>query len=100
MGRGGRGWAKVAAGLEKWVAGLGREEEFARLQALWTYQTINVPHVGLLKELLRAKDSGIRVAATRVLGAWVGPDRPLAEASLTNEPRRRDGAKADAKVNG
>src|SRR5206468_2941386 len=65
--------AKVAAGREKWVAGLGREEEFARLQALWTYQTINVPNVVLLKELLRAKDAGIRVAATRVLRGWVDP---------------------------
>ena len=39
---------KVAAALEKWVAQLGVDEELARLQALWTYQTINVPNAGLL----------------------------------------------------
>jgi putative heme-binding domain-containing protein len=68
--------AAITAGLDKWVSGVAATDEFTRLQALWTYQTINVPRGELVRSLLDAKDPGVRVAATRVLGAWsaqVGP---------------------------
>ncbi|MDB5318415.1 MAG: hypothetical protein JWN40_46 [Phycisphaerales bacterium] len=62
----------VTAALDKWVSALPAADEFTRLQALWTYQTINVPRGELVRALLDAKDPGVRVAATRVLGAWSG----------------------------
>jgi putative heme-binding domain-containing protein len=66
----------VTAALDKWTSALPAEEEFTRLQALWTYQTINVPRGELVRGLLDAKDPGVRVAATRVLGAWSGQVGP------------------------
>jgi putative heme-binding domain-containing protein len=62
----------VVSGLDKWVTGLAADDEFTRLQTLWTYQTVNMPRGELVKQLLEAKDPGVRVAATRVLGAWSG----------------------------
>jgi putative heme-binding domain-containing protein len=62
----------VVSALDKWVTGLAADDEFTRLQALWTYQTVNVTRGELVKQLLEAKDPGVRVAATRVLGAWSG----------------------------
>lgn len=62
---------KVLAALDRWTQTLPAEDEFTRLQALWTYQTINVSEPILLKSLLSAKDPGVRAAATRVLGDWM-----------------------------
>jgi putative heme-binding domain-containing protein len=62
--------AKVVAALDRWVLGLSDADDFTQLQALWTYQTVNVPRHDLAKRLLRGTDPGIRVAATRVIGAW------------------------------
>src|SRR5262249_19999143 len=40
------------------------------LEALWTYQALDVPEPKLLGVLLRANDYRVRAAATRVLGMW------------------------------
>jgi putative heme-binding domain-containing protein len=61
---------KVVAALDKWIAALPADDEFSRLQGLWTYQTVNVPNAALVTKLLHAKDPGIRAAAARVYGAW------------------------------
>jgi len=45
-------------------------DEHDRLEALWTYQTLDLVQVPLLKELLRAKDFNARAAATRILARW------------------------------
>jgi putative heme-binding domain-containing protein len=45
-------------------------DEHDRLEALWTYQTLDLVQVPLLKELLGAKDFNARAAATRILGRW------------------------------
>jgi putative heme-binding domain-containing protein len=45
-------------------------DEHDRLEALWTYQTIDVVQLPLLNELLRAKDPNARAAATRALSLW------------------------------
>src|SRR5262249_32492544 len=42
------------------------------LEALWTFQALDVVEPKLLAGLLRAGDYRIRSAATRVLGAWEG----------------------------
>lgn len=83
--------ATVTAALDKWTAALPATEEFTRLQALWTYETINVPRGELVRSLLDAKDPGVRVAATRVLGAWndrVGPVMDVLEKLVTDSHAR------------
>ncbi len=68
-------------------------DEHDRLEALWTWQTIDVLQIPLLKELLRAKDFNARAAATRVLARWglrVTEALPLLEAQVADEhPRVR-----------
>ena len=54
--------------LAKWVEG--QESEFALLQGLWMYQSIDEVEPGLLARLLAAKDGRVRAAAVRVLGFW------------------------------
>jgi putative heme-binding domain-containing protein len=46
------------------------ENEPTLLEALWTYQALDVPEPKLLGLLLRANDYRIRAAAVRVLGQW------------------------------
>jgi putative heme-binding domain-containing protein len=46
------------------------ENEPHLLEALWTYQALDVPEPKLLDVLLRASDYRVRAAATRVLGMW------------------------------
>jgi putative heme-binding domain-containing protein len=62
--------------LDKWTASLSDNDDFTKLQSLWTYQTLNTPNFGLLTKLLHAKDPGVRTASTRVLAAWLA--RPAA----------------------
>jgi putative heme-binding domain-containing protein len=64
---------EVAAALAKWVANISTEDPAAEhhlLEALWSYQTIDVVEPDLLRRLLRAKDPRARGAATTVLGYW------------------------------
>ena len=67
---------EVAAALAKWVKKLDPKKdadvEHHRLEALWTYQTIDFPEPGLLKALLNSKDHRVREAATRVVPDWAG----------------------------
>jgi len=44
--------------------------EHLRLEALWTYQGLDVVEPQLLTTLLRSADHRVRAAATRVLGQW------------------------------
>jgi putative heme-binding domain-containing protein len=46
------------------------ENEPHLLEALWTYQALDVPEPKLLGLMLRANDYRVRAAATRVLGQW------------------------------
>ena len=63
----------VASNLHEWVAKLDPSDpdyEEARLNALWTYQTVDRVAPVLLKDLLRSSDSRVRAASTRVLRYW------------------------------
>ncbi len=64
---------EVADALGKWVATISESDpasEHQLLEALWTYQTIDVVEPVLLRRMLRAKDARARRAATAVLGYW------------------------------
>lgn len=68
-----KGAVAVVPALEKWVAQLDKsdaEYEHHLLEALWTYQTLNVINEPLLLQLLSAKQHGARAAALRTLRAW------------------------------
>lgn len=70
----------VAAALEAWTAaaqGEGREERV--LEALWTWQTLDIVKPELLKEALDAKDFHIRAAAVRLMSHWLNRLAPAAE---------------------
>ena len=63
----------VVSNLDEWVAELDPSDpgyEEARLNALWTYQTVDAVAPALLKALLRSSDSRVRAASTRVLRYW------------------------------
>jgi putative heme-binding domain-containing protein len=64
---------EVLAALAPWVSSIRRRDPAAEhdlLEALWTYQTLDVVEPTLLARLLRAKDARVRAAATTVLGLW------------------------------
>jgi putative heme-binding domain-containing protein len=63
-----RGAEKVLPELNAWTAKLTEEPD--KLEALWTYQTLDVVKPELLAELLDAKDYRVRAAAARVVGMW------------------------------
>ena len=68
-----RGAGAVAAALAAWVKELGPAGGAAdhhRLEALWTYQALDLPEAALLGQLLNAEDFRIRAAAVRVVGHW------------------------------
>ncbi|MGD9723050.1 MAG: PVC-type heme-binding CxxCH protein [Pirellulales bacterium] len=59
--------------LAGWVAALDAADpqyDERRVEALWTYQALDVPEPTLLTSLLRSADHRVRAAATRVLRAW------------------------------
>ena len=59
--------------LAAWVAELDESDpqyEHLRLEALWTYQALDVVEPRLLESVLRSPDHRARAAATRVLRAW------------------------------
>ncbi|HSI32025.1 MAG TPA: hypothetical protein VK986_00415, partial [Tepidisphaeraceae bacterium] len=71
--------------LDRWALALPDDatdpvNEFARLQALWTYQTLDLPSARVLWQCVKAKDPGVRAAAARVRGDWVGRFPPPAGA--------------------
>ncbi|HLJ95716.1 MAG TPA: PVC-type heme-binding CxxCH protein [Gemmataceae bacterium] len=65
--------AKVLPALAAWVQTLNRVDrdyEHQLLEALWTYQALDVAEPTLLNTLLHAHDARARAAAMRVLKAW------------------------------
>jgi len=54
--------------LKAWTDKL--DQEPLRLEALWTYQALDVVEPKLLASLLQARDYRIRAAAVRVVSAW------------------------------
>lgn len=98
--------AKVLPALAAWVKRLdpadpGREHHL--LEALWTYQALDVPEPDLLATLLGAKDHHARAAAARVAGSWQDrlshPLALLAPLATDDHPQvRLEAARALAKV--
>jgi len=91
-----RGAATVVPKLLSWVSALDPsdpEHEHHRLEALWTYQALDVPEPGLLQALLHSRDARVRAAAARVVPFWKTrlPDSQafLAASVLDSEPRVR-----------
>ena len=85
------GETKIKTDLENWTAQ--QTSEQAQLEALWMWQSIDVPNQPLLQKLLAAKDGRIRAAATRVLSFWhnrvVDPLGLIAERIKDEHPRVR-----------
>ena len=81
--------------LATWVKGLAPdpEVEHHRLEALWTYQALDVVEPELLQTVLHARDPRARAAATRVAGAWharlVHPLELLTERVTDTHPQVR-----------
>ena len=68
-----RGAAEVVPALASWVKSLpanNPDAEHQRLEALWTYQALDVVEPNLLAALLRSNDPRVRTAATRVTRYW------------------------------
>ena len=68
-----RGATAVVAPLVAWTSALDANDlnyEHNLLEALWTYQTVNVVEPELLGKLLAAKDARVRAAAVRVVHEW------------------------------
>lgn len=66
----GRDAAEVSTAVEKWVAGLDKNDpryEHHRLEALWVTWGANKVNQTLLKDLLKSSDYRVRAAATRVV---------------------------------
>ncbi len=66
----GRDAAEVSTAVEKWVAGLDKNDpryEHHRLEALWVTWGANKVNQSLLKDLLKSNDYRVRAAATRVV---------------------------------
>jgi glucose/arabinose dehydrogenase len=64
---------EVLSSLDKWVAGLSKNDpEYWRqmLEALWLHQSLDVVAVGLLGQILSCPEPRARAAATRVAGYW------------------------------
>jgi putative heme-binding domain-containing protein len=91
-----RGAASVAAALTTWVRGRdpgAPDHEHDLLEALWTYQALDVVEPRLLARLLEARDPRVRAAAVRVLAHWharLSDPLALLQAPVTDEhPRVR-----------
>ena len=59
---------KALPELKEWTEK--HDEETLRLEALWTYQSLDIVEPKLLASLLEAKDYRVRAAAVRVVSAW------------------------------
>lgn len=81
----------IRKALARWVDD--QESEFALLQALWMYQSIDELNPELVFRLLAAKDGRVRAAAARVLRFWqdrIGGSQKLLAARVNDEhPRVR-----------
>lgn len=69
----GKGAKEVIPALERWIAGLDKndpEYEHHLLEALWTYQTLDSINESLLLQMLSAKNHQARAAALRTLREW------------------------------
>ncbi len=66
----GRGILPALADWVKHLDPTDSEVEHHRLEALWTYQALDVVEPDLLRTLLHARDPHARAAATHVVGAW------------------------------
>jgi len=93
-----RGADKVLAPLADWVTKLDKNDpnhELYKLEALWTYQALDVPDANLLTALLRSPEPRARAAAVVVIPHWKdrisGPDLTelLAERVADENPRVR-----------
>lgn len=77
----GRETSDVMAELDKWLAGLDKNDpnyDHHVLEALWLHQSHDVVDADLLKQVLTAKEPKARAAATRVLCYWADRvDQPL-----------------------
>ncbi len=85
-----------AGNLASWLQKLDPKDpefEHQRLEALWTYQTIDVVEPNLLKTLLRSPDYRVRAAATRAMHFWMdrleNPLELLAIQAIDEHPRVR-----------
>ncbi len=73
---------EVIASLTTWLAesnATGAERERQVLEALWTWQTLDVVNSEVLKEALGASDYHIRAAAVRVMSHWLTRLAPAEE---------------------
>ncbi|MGE3818193.1 MAG: PVC-type heme-binding CxxCH protein [Isosphaeraceae bacterium] len=91
-----RGAEEVVPALAAWVKALDPADpdfEHQRLEALWTYQSLDVVEPALLDTLLRSNDPNVRGAATRVVRYWSNrlsdPLGPLADRVRDDHPRVR-----------
>jgi putative heme-binding domain-containing protein len=91
-----RGPKKVIPSLAQWVKNLDRNDpdcEHHRLEALWTYEALDVAEPALLQALLDSKDGRVRAAATRIVPFWKGrladPTALLAVRTSDQDPRVR-----------
>jgi len=87
---------QVIPELSTWVESLDESDpqyELQSLDALWTYQSLNVVNAGLLDRLLKANDPRVRAAATRLLRDWHArlddPLSRLAPRVVDDHPRVR-----------
>jgi putative heme-binding domain-containing protein len=91
-----RGAKEVIPALEAWVKALDPkvpDHEHQLLEALWTYESLDVVEPKLLETVLNAKDYRARAAAVRVLADW-HPRIPnaidlLSARAVDNAPRVR-----------
>ena len=87
-----RGPGAVVPALAAWVKGLDAHDpdfEHHRLEALWTYQALDVVEPELLGRLLDARDPSVRAAATRVVSV-LAPPAARSRGAAGPPGRRRD----------
>jgi putative heme-binding domain-containing protein len=88
-----RGAAAVLPALKAWAGRIDAADEPLRLEALWTFQSLDVVEPRLLAALLHARDYRVRAAATRVISHWHGrlanPLGLLAERVADDHPQVR-----------
>lgn len=93
-----RGTEAVVPALGDWLAKLDPadpQSEHHKLEALWTYQSLDVPEPDLLTALLHSPEPKVRAAAVRVIPFWkerlgsLDPLTLLAERVEDEHPRVR-----------
>ena len=60
----------VLPALARWVDDLAADDDQNRLEALWAYQTLDVPNFNLLARVLASEQGALRAGATRVIYHW------------------------------